>query len=631
MTDGPVDLQHGDRLKRTSEELAPTRLLLATVGGLLRSAGILFLAVGTAQSALAQRPGISAPISDVRYEITADSAAVGKRQLGVAMSFHVASTAPVILALPAWSPGHYTLLWFARRVSQFTPQSNGVLLEWRKLDHQTWELRPRSAGTVRVTFQYLADAVDRAVAWTAPNFAFFNGTNVFLYPVGRGFNWRARVTIRTEPSWRVTTGMDPEPGLNNFTAANYHDLTDMPFYVGRFALDSTQVAGRWIRLAWYPAASMTPARRDRTFSWLQKLVPAQVAVFGEAPFRNYTLFQRSDTVVNAGGLEHQSSQVDEVPTSQLDGRSLPFLYSHEFFHVWNVKRLRPADLVPYRYDDMQPTTWLWVSEGITSYYGNLALVRGGVTDSTGFFEAMAGEIASAISVPASQSDASLSAWVDPTDGSSGLYYAKGDVTGFLLDIMIRDRTDNRSSLDHVMRKLYETTYKRGRGFTGSEWWSEVSRAAGGRPFTDFASRYVNGRDRLPLSAVLELAGLRAETDTIREPRLGISTATDSSGVRITQINPTGAAATTGVRVGDRLVSIGDVTMSSDDSFETFRSRYAGATASTLPIVVRRGDETITLQLPVRLVARPRTRVTPLANASPKAARIRHGILTGSPS
>ena len=342
---------------------------------MLRSVGSLVLALGIAQSARAQPPRVSAPITDVSYEITADSAAVGRRQLGVAMSFHVASAGPVILALPAWSPGHYTLLWFARRVSQFTSTLNGAPLDWRKVDYQTWEIRPRSAGTVRVTFQYLADAVDRAVAWTAPNFAFFNGTNVFLYPVGRGFEWPARVTVRTEPSWRVTTGMDPVPGNNNFTAGNYHDLTDMPFYVGRFALDSTQIANRWVRLAWYPASSLTPVRRDRTFGWLKKFVPAHAAVFGEAPFRNYTLFQRSDTVVNGGGLEHQSSQVDEVLSSQLDANYLPGLYSHEFFHAWNVKRLRPADLVPYRYDDAQPTPWLWVSEGITSYYGDLLLAR----------------------------------------------------------------------------------------------------------------------------------------------------------------------------------------------------------------------------------------------------------------
>jgi len=584
-----------------------------------------------AQSLQAQSPRISAPITGISYEITADSAAVGRRELVVAMSFQVASTAPVILSLPAWSPGHYRLLWFARRMSNFSAQSDGVQLDWRKLDYQTWEIKPRAAGIVRVSFRYLADAVDRAVAWTAPDFAFFNGTNVFMYPAGRGFDWPAGVTVRTEPSWRVATGMDPDSGLNSFTAGNYHDLADMPFYVGRFAFDSTLIANRWVRLAWYPAASLTPARRNRTFGWLQKFVPAQVAVFGEAPFRNYTIFQRSDTLVNGGGLEHQSSQVDEVLASRLDSSSLSGLYSHEFFHAWNVKRLRPADMVPYRYDDAQPSTWLWVSEGVTDYYGALALVRGGVQDSTAMFDFIAAEIASVENTPPTAlSDASLNSWINPTDGSSGLYYAKGGLVGFLLDILIRDASDNRGTLDDVMRRLYDGTYKSGKGFTGADWWSEVSRAAGGKSFADFAGRYVDGREPLPVQSVLPLAGLRFENETIRELQLGIRTASGSSGVRITRVGSTSAAAAAGARVGDWLLSVGDVSISSDASFEILRERYAGTPQMVLPVVLRRGTEIITLQLPVRQSARVRTRVIPIPDASPKASVIRHGILTGSP-
>src|SRR5689334_2465543 len=138
-----------------------------------------------ATSAAAQELHPSAPLSNISYEITADSAAVGQRELAVAMPFAVSGASPGVLAPPAWSPGHYVLLWFPRRVSNFAPQQDGAALSWRKLDYQTWEITPRGTGSVRVTFNYLANAVDRAVAWTAPNFAFFNGTNVFLYPVGR--------------------------------------------------------------------------------------------------------------------------------------------------------------------------------------------------------------------------------------------------------------------------------------------------------------------------------------------------------------------------------------------------------------------------------------------------------------
>ncbi len=587
----------------------------------------LLCAAAPAAPATAQLRGQSA-IHDVAYEVTADSATVGQRQLGVAMSFRVDGTAPVVLALPAWSPGHYVLLWFAGRVTDFAVESGGAPLPWRKLDFQTWRIEPRAAGTMRVTFRYRADAVDRAVAWTAPDFAFFNGTNLFLYPVGRGFDWPARVTIHTEPGWRVATGMDPLAAPRSFSATSYHDLVDMPFYVGRFAIDSTRIADRWFRLAMYPAASMTPARRDRILGWLAKLAPAEIAVFGEAPFRNYTVFLRSDTVVNNGGLEHQSSQVDELPTSQLDG-PIAGLFAHELFHAWNVKRLRPADLVPYRYDDAQPTPWLWVSEGITDYYGGLAQNRSGISDGASYFEGIAAWIATVEGVPPTAlGDASLSAWIGASDGSAGLYYPKGALVGFLLDVMIRDASGNTHSLDDVMRTLYQTTYERGTGFTGAQWWSEVERAANGRSFADFARRFVDGRDPLPVDSVLALAALRATRDTVREPRLGIQTRSDSEGVFIAVVIPGSAAAAAGLLPGDRLLALGDVRITGDASFDAFRARYAGTSEAALPVVVRRGTQEMTVPLAVRLFSRVRVRVEPVPGAPGRAVRIRDGILHG---
>lgn len=575
---------------------------------------------------------VSAPISNVRYELTVDSASVGSQHLGVVMTFTTKGPAPVVLSLPAWSPGHYVLMWFARRVSGFAAEQGGQPLEWSQLDFQTWRIVPRAAGRVSISFAYLADTIDRAVAWTRPNFAFFNGTNLFLYPVGRGFGWPATVTVRTEASWRVATGMAPGAAPNTFAAANYHDLIDMPFFVGRFDLDSTLVSERWIRLAWYPAGTLTPARRDRTFAWFQHFVPAEVAVFRDAPFCNYTVFQVSDSVVNGGGLEHQSSQMDEITTDQLDATWLPGLYAHEFFHAWNVKRLRPADLVPYRYDDAQPTRWLWVSEGVTSYYGALAQVRGGIKDSAGFLDDMANAIAGVLSAPPTAlGDASLSAWIAPTDGSGGLYYAKGEVAGFLLDVMIRNASVNRHSLDDVMRDLYESTYRRGRGFAAAEWWAAVTRNAGApsRSFREFARRYVDGREAFPFDSVLPLAGLRLVADSVFEPRLGISEHADSGEARVTDVNPVGAAAAAGIQVGDRIVSVGDVRVSDDASFAALRARYAGTTQTSLPAVVRRGGQLLTVQVPVRLFPRARVRVLADPGASTKAARIRHGILGGT--
>lgn len=464
-------------------------------------------------SVSAQSVPASAPIQNVHYDVTADSAAVGSHELGVTMTFSVANTKPVILALPAWSPGHYTLLWFSRRVSHFQPESNGAMLDWHMVDYQTWEVYPKAAGQIRVSFDYLANSIDRAVAWTQPDFSFFNGTNLFMYPTGRGFDWAATVTVHTEPTWSVATGMNPEPAAHTYSARNYHDLVDMPFFVGRFAIDSTYVSNKWVRLAMYPAAGMTPARKERFLGWVQKFVPQEVAVFRDIEWHNYTIFLVSDSVVDSGGLEHQDSQMDEIQTDRLDA-NLAKLFSHEFFHSWNVKRLRPAEMVPYKYSDTDPTKFLWVSEGLSDYYSDLARVRSGIVDSAGFYNLIATTVAATDRAgPISLSDASLSVWVTPTDGTAGIYYPKGALAGFLLDIKIRDASNNAGSLDLVMRSLYNSTYKHGRGFTSSDWWNAVRVAAGGRSFDEFRRRYVDGREPMPVDSVLALAGLEVKRDT----------------------------------------------------------------------------------------------------------------------
>ena len=154
----------------------------------------------------------SAPIADISYEVTADSETTAERSLAVAMHFRVTGPGPVVLALPAWSPGHYELLWFARRVSSFSPTSAARPVDWHQLDFETWQLDGLKPGaTVTVAFDYLADTIDRAVAWTRPDFAFFNGTNLFMYPVGQGFTWPAEVDIHIPVSWRVATGMTARP------------------------------------------------------------------------------------------------------------------------------------------------------------------------------------------------------------------------------------------------------------------------------------------------------------------------------------------------------------------------------------------------------------------------------------
>ena len=329
-------------------------------------------------------------------------------------------------------------------------------------------------------------------------------------------------------------------------------------------------------------------------------------------------------------LEHTNSHVGIYSPGFIGNPILASITAHEIFHAWNVKRLRPADMVPYRYDRSEPTVWLWVSEGITDYYADLAILRGGIINEQQFLGVTGDKMAKvADAPPTALEDASLSTWIHPTDGSQYIYYPKGSLAGFALDIMIRDASDNRHSLDDVMRELYRTTYKAGRGFTGADWWGSVSRAAGGRSFADFAAKYVDGREPYPWAQVLPLAGLRIQTDTIREARLGISAGQDSAGaVVVRQILPGGAAEEAGVKAGDVLVAIGDIAITDPDFGSKFRERYGKDEGKPLPIQVRRAGQTMTLTGTVRLVPRVESRLAVDTAAAPKAVRVREGIFKG---
>ena len=572
----------------------------------------------------------SAAVTDLRYEVTADRASFAMRRLRVTTSFFVGGTSPVVLSLPAWTPGAYEISDFARRVGGFGASQGGTALRWDKLDYDSWRVRPSGAGRVTLSFEFLADTLDNAMAWTRPDFALFNGTNLFMYPEGRPKEFSATVVIRTDPDFRIATSMPSAGAAHTYRAANYHDLVDMPVFVGRFDLDSATVSGKTLRYATYPVGSVSGGARAQAWEQLKRIVPVQALVFGETPWDSYSLLQIVDSSYGGfSGLEHSSSHVDIVAPAFVGSDFQPSLYAHEIFHAWNVKRLRPTELAPYMYDRPQPTPWLWVSEGITDYYADLSEVRAGVIDPTGFYALTTGKIAEIENtVPFALEDASVNTWVHPRDGTEYSYYPKGSLAGLFLDITIRDASDNRGSLDGVMRELYQTTYKRGRGFTSDDFWGAVRRAANGRSFEDFALRFVDGRDPYPWPEALRTIGLRLERDSV--PRLGVATSGDAAGaVRVTEVSPGGAGALAGVRIGDLLQRVGDIDVRDANFGAKFRAAYAGrSSGAPLPIVVRRGEQAITLDS--RLVYAPgMPRITEDPGATSRAIRLRNGILRGT--
>jgi predicted metalloprotease with PDZ domain len=569
-------------------------------------------------------------VTDVRYQLRYDSSTARQRQLEVTTTFRVAAAGPVLLSLPSWTPGAYEVANFAKHVRAFSARQGSTDLAWDKSDYDTWRIRPTQAGEVTVRFSYHADDLDNARAWARNDFLMVNGTNVFLYPEGQGFNFPATVTVKTATGWRAVTGMK-ETASGSFGEANYHDLVDKPFFIGKLDLDSAQAGGKWFRVASWPAGMFQGAARKQFHDELAGSVPPMARVFGEQPWDAYTIFLLFDSTFGGGSaLEHTNSHVGIYNPEFMGSVILASITAHEIFHAWNVKRLRPADMFPYRYDVPQETVWLWVSEGITDYYADLALVRGQVVDSAGFAALTQQKIEETYdSPPAALEDASLSTWITPDDGSATVYYPKGALAGFLLDILIRDASNNAKSLDDVFAGLYQKAWKANRGFTAEDWWGAVSAAAGGKKFDEFAKRYIDGREEFPWAEVLPLAGFKLAIDSIREPRMGITTTGDGPGAIVEQVGEGGMGDEAGLMPGDKLIKVGDIDVNGPQFGQDYRRRYAREQAGmAIPIIVERAGRRLNLQGSLRMATRVERHFEFLPNVGEKAARIRTSLLKG---
>lgn len=573
---------------------------------------------------------VSAPVSGLRFEVRLGRSQALTRTIAVTARMEVTGDRPVLLSVPAWTPGAYEISNFARHVMGFSATQQGRELDWDKLDPDTWRVRPARRGTIEITYTVRADSLDSSASWTGTDFGYFNGTTVFPYVEGQ-LGLGARVTVRTEPGWLVATGMTPGDTALSYVATDFHDLVDHPFFVGRFDLDSAMMEGKWMRLATYPEGALSRQQRAAHWDALKRSVPPLVAVFGEVPWTTYTVLQVVDSAFGGmSALEHTESELAIVGAPYLDEPFVPLIHAHELAHAWNVKRLRPADLVPYVYDRPQPTTWLWMSEGITDYYADLALVRSGVSDEAMFLGTTLQKIDGVDGRPATAlEDASLQAWLGMSDGTGDIYYDKGSLIGLALDIAIRDESDNRRSLDDVMRELWVNTWKKGRGFTADNFWNAVSRATGGRSLADLNRRYIDGREPLPWDEWLPKAGWQVVTDSVSEPRLGALLRADEKGVRVTAIDPSGAGARAGLVLDDVITHIGGRPTLDPDFGERWRDFWGRRPGAPMGLTVLRGAETLTLTATVEVSTLIDRHIAPHPRASNRAQRIRAGILRGT--
>jgi predicted metalloprotease with PDZ domain len=441
------------------------------------------------------------------------------------------------IAMPAWN-ALYQIRDFAYRVrdvevekvSSAQPEADHFAIA-RKLDKQDWSLAVPPDGTDVAADATKADAdevVTYSVAWNDPgpfssqlddHHAFINLAEILMYLPNRRAE-KTEVQFDDVPSgWRIIAELPSGPALGSFTASSYDALVDAPVEAGKFDEFEFDNDGAHFRVV-VDASDWDKGLLSRA---LHRITGYELQMMGGPPFSAYTFIFHIGTYseVGGGGMEHMNSTAIAASSTG----SAAAIAAHEFFHVWNVKRIRPQSLQPVDYSKEQYTRALWFAEGVTNTYAAYTLERTHLWSKKQFYANLASQIADLQSRPArkwqSAEESSLDAWFEKYNnynlpGRSISYYDKGQILGVLLDLAIRDATDNHKSLDDVMRLMNDEYAKRGRYYDGSEAIRRAVEEVSGRSFAGFFRRYVSGTDEIPYDQFFSTAGLRVKLGSAKD-------------------------------------------------------------------------------------------------------------------
>ena len=530
------------------------------------------------------------------------------------------------LQLPTWAPGWYTVENYAKNILRFTvTDAKGARLQPVMTRKQTWRVDTKGVDRIKVEFDYRADTLALNQAKIAQDYAFFTGIELFLMAEGH----RDRPsTVRFElPSgWKIISALKETAEPNTFTASDYDVLVDAPTEMGRFDLLQFDVAGHPHFLVTTPAGALSKDRAEKFSQMIGKVAVAEGAVFGEIPYEKYVhfyFFARPES--NAGGaLEHLNSFVAFGYGNEPD--YLIGTAAHEFFHLWNVKRLRPAEMWPYDYSRENETPLLWVSEGFTNYYGNVALLRAGLHSREQFLQAAAGAVTGVESNEArryiSPANASTSTWLGyDTPTAFGIsYYTQGQNLGALLDLSIIHDTAGAAGLDDVMRALYNERYKRGKGFTTEDMIAVVNRLTR-RDYHDFYRRYVWGVEVPPYDEVFGYAGYKTEQSVQQSPRLDFdATVAPTGDIQLTRVRPGSTAAAAGLQAGDVMVSVEGVEVRR--GFGAVYNVLTQKVGKTVKVEIKRDGASKTVEMQVAGDEQSAYRLVEAPNPTPQQMKVR---------
>ena len=473
--------------------------------------------------------------------------------------------------MPAWTPGYYQLMNYVNQIEHVTvSDEGGKPLPWTKTGSHTWQVKTRKAKCV--VFAYDINATNHFVAspYLDEDVGYIAPAGVFMYVAGQ-LQQPATVTLHPYANWKplVATGLDSIPGqANTFWAPNFDVLYDSPLLMGKIEqLPTFIVGGKPHHFVGYKLGRFD---QNRFMSDLKKIIEAATALMGDIPYPHYSFLAIGP---GGGGIEHLNSASisfngDDLNTAS--GRLRLYLFlAHEYFHHYNVKRIRPHALGPFDYQGENRTHMLWVSEGFTVYYEYLILRRAGLMTEGELLNALRANIAAYENQPGhrfqSATQASYETWSDGPFGRTGdeayktiSYYQKGPILGMLLDFSIRRATGNQHSLDDVMRTLYRTFYQQQqRGFTDEEF-RTVCEGVAGQPLGEVFAYASTVKDP-DYTKYLRYAGLGIDTTlrSVSDTWLGLTLRQKPDSLLVTRVDWESPAWRAGIRSGAVILGLND--------------------------------------------------------------------------
>lgn len=507
--------------------------------------------------------------------------------------------APVLdLKMPVWTPGSYLVREYSKHLQEFkAATSNRQPLSGRKLSKNHWQVETPDVSDVTVSYRIYANELTVRTNHMDETHGYFNGAALFFFIPGLERE-PIRVTIvPPQPDWRVTTPLPQSEEANTFEAADFDTLVDSPFEIGLHRLYEFEAQGLPHQLAIWGEGNAQP---ERIVGDIKKIIEVEAELFGGLPYDRY-VFLLHLAATGAGGLEHKNgctlnyNRFGFRAKEQYD--RFMQLVAHEFFHLWNVKRIRPIALEAFDYTCENYTTELWFCEGTTSYYDLVIPLRAGIYDTKSFLNALGKEIARYMMTPGRLvqpvSESSFDAWIklyrpDANSGNSQIsYYLKGELVSLLLDLLIRERHSNSLSLDDVMRQMWQQFGRTEIGFT-PEQLQDIIESVAGVKLGDFFARYIDGTEELPFNEYLEPFGLRlvgVEEEPV--PYLGLTAQAENGRESIKFVEAGSPAQKAGIDAGDELLAIDGFRVKAEHLSDRLRDYQPG---NTIQITVFHQDE-----------------------------------------